>query len=232
MNDPQRYNSLNPEASRAYQLYLLDEYEEALEACKPAIALTPRDPLLWQIQAECFHNLGFYQEALYSYDQALNINPEIAECFYYKALILSIHDQQYSAALPLFQQSLALDSENWQTWHDYGVCLSYLNQLERAIQAFEKALELEDNPDSWYQKAEILVQQHQFKQAILAYDHAIELEPDCGDFWYQRGLALVDLNLLTEARQNYDYAVTLEPGYKYRWYNCKDCYAEITEHHI
>ncbi|MBD1912961.1 tetratricopeptide repeat protein [Leptolyngbya sp. FACHB-8] len=219
-------------ANRAFTTHILwqEGYEgitdeDILIQCDRAIQLNPNDWLLWNIQAESFHRLGFYDAALHSYDQALKLNPKSASAWFFKACLLGEHYQQYSSSLKAFEESLRLEPDNWEAWHNYGNCLARLNCLDKAVEAFDRAIQLEPSADSWYRKAEILVQQRQLHLAIEAYNQAIALEPDCGEFWYQRGLALVDLQQYTEARQSYDRAVSLDSRYRYVFYNCYTCYA-------
>lgn len=218
-------------AKRALSFYHLAQqnyegitYEVVLNQCDLAIQLNPDEPLLWQIQAESFHNLGYYDAALHCYEQTLSLDPEQVSAWYFRGVLLVEHRQQYDAALTSFEESLKLDSENWQAWYNCGICLTFLDRLDEAIAAFDRAIELEPSADPWYRKAEVLVQQHKFQQAVAAYDRAIELESDCGEFWYQRGLALVDLQRYDEARENYDRAVMLDPDYRYMFYRCRACY--------
>jgi tetratricopeptide (TPR) repeat protein len=173
-------------ANRAFSLYtvLLSHkyeemtYEDVLGPCELAIQLNPNDSLLWRIQAECFHNLGDYDAALDSYEQTLNLNAEQADAWYFKAVLLVQHRQQYATALTAFEAALKLEPEDWEAWHNCDMCLEALNRLDEAIEAYDRAIELEpDCGEFWYQWGLALVDLQRYDEARENYDRAVMLDP-------------------------------------------------------
>jgi len=64
------------------------------------------------------------------------------------------------------------------TWNDKGAALEKQGKLDEAIQAFDKAIEL--NPNfalAWSNKALMLHKQYNYEEALRAVDKAIELDP-------------------------------------------------------
>jgi Flp pilus assembly protein TadD len=55
-------------------LIYLERPEEALDSCEQALTVEPDDFKAWVFRGVALHRLGQYQQAYYSYDQALGIH--------------------------------------------------------------------------------------------------------------------------------------------------------------
>ena len=51
----------------------------------------------------------------------------------------------YEKALAEYQRALELDNEKWQTYHNMGLCYQYQGDLEKAIEFFEKSIEIAED---------------------------------------------------------------------------------------
>jgi len=65
-----------------------------------------------------------------------------------------------------------------RAWYSKGIFGVRLRRYEEAIQAFDKAIELDPNyARALYSKGSALYDQGKYNEAIEAYDKAIEIEP-------------------------------------------------------
>jgi len=70
-------------------------------------------------------------------------------------------------------------------------CSFYLGKHDEAINAYDKAIELDPKDASaWYNKGHALNRLEKHDGAIKAYDKAIELDPKYASAWYNKGNAL------------------------------------------
>ena len=70
------------------------------------------------------------------------------------------------------------DSQNATTRYDEGLVLNNQGKYDEAIQAYDKAIEI--NPQyavAWNYKGIALYNQHMYDEAIQACDKAIEIDP-------------------------------------------------------
>lgn len=102
---------------------------------------------------------------------------------------------------------------NAQDWFNYGCELCDLEQYEKAIAAFDKAIEFDtDHFETWFNKAAILHRLERYEEAIASYTKVIEINPDYSDAWFNRGLIFeYHLENHTSALENYDKATELDP---------------------
>ena len=94
----------------------------------------------------------------------------------------------------------------------YGLALYNKGKYDDAINAFDKAIEL--NPqlaDAWNNKGIALKAQNKYDEAIVASDKAIELNPRLAKTWYNKGLALGNQGKYDEAIQVYNRAIEIDP---------------------
>ncbi len=65
-----------------------------------------------------------------------------------------------------------------EEWHDKGIALSRLGRYEEALDAYNKALEI--NPQyakAWYNKGDALYVLNRYEETLEAYEKAVKLDP-------------------------------------------------------
>jgi len=111
-------------------------------------------------------------------------------------------------------------TEDPVSWYERGKELYFQGQLEEALNALEKALELDpEYVDAWNGKGIVLDDLGRYEEAIEAYDKALALDPEFAYAWNNKGNALGNLGRYEEAIEAYDKALALDPEYADAWYN-------------
>jgi Tfp pilus assembly protein PilF len=108
-----------------------------------------------------------------------------------------------------------VEQQSAQDWFDKGNDLYDQGNYEGAIQAFDRAIEIDpQNAESgWYNKGNALNKLDKLDEAILAYNKAIKIEPLYADAWYNMGVALSQQDRYDEALEAYDSAIMADPLY-------------------
>lgn len=102
-----------------------------------------------------------------------------------------------------------------QDWLDKGNDLYNQGNYEGAIQAFDRAIEMDSQhaESAWYNEGNAFYKMDELDEAIAAYSKAVELEPLYADAWYNMGLALTQMGKYDEAVQAYNSAIMIDPQY-------------------
>jgi tetratricopeptide (TPR) repeat protein len=73
-------------------------------------------------------------------------------------------------------------------WHRKGLELGKSGHYEEALQAFDKALELNsDVSTAWYNKGIALDNLGRYEEALQVYNKALELKSEDSDTWHRKG---------------------------------------------
>ncbi len=100
-----------------------------------------------------------------------------------------------------------------EDWFNRGQELQRNDSHEEALQAFDKAIEINQSyAFAWGGKGYALYNMDRYEEAIAAWDRAIELEPDefySGSKWEMKGKALEILGRNDESAQAYERALEL-----------------------
>lgn len=72
--------------------------------------IKPDDQEAWYNRGVTLYDLGLYEEALHSYNQALQIQPDFADAYYNKACCYGLQGK-IDLALEALQHSITLDSD-------------------------------------------------------------------------------------------------------------------------
>jgi len=92
------------------------------------------------------------------------------------------------------------------------------NQLERALQFLEKALELQPESAPTLISVAIIHQNaRRFEKAIEVLERILAFEPKNKDAWYRKADNLEDLGRLSEALRCYDKALEIDPVFVDAW---------------
>lgn len=103
-------------------------------------------------------------------------------------------------------------------WFREGNAFMRKNNLEGALEAYNKAIEIKPNhADYWNNKGNVLAKKGDFKAALIAYDEAIKLEPNDAAIWHNKGLAFEENGELEAALNAYNKAIKLNANLDVAW---------------
>ncbi|NER92314.1 MAG: tetratricopeptide repeat protein [Symploca sp. SIO1B1] len=128
--------------------------------------------------------------------------------------------RNYTAAVTSYDQALAIQPDNYQTWHYRGLALENLGLYEEAIASYNQAQRL--NPyhcSCWSHRGDVLNKLGRYEEAVASYDQALAIQPDYHNAWHHRGIALKNLGHYQKAIANYDHALKIQPNDFRAWFN-------------
>ncbi|AVZ30340.1 tetratricopeptide repeat protein [Nodularia spumigena] len=154
-----------------------------------------------------------YQQALASYDKALEFKPDYHQAWYNRGYALDDLERN-EQAIASYDKAVEFKPDKHEAWNNRGNALDDLGRYEEAIASYDKALEIKpDYHQAWYNRGYALRNLGRNEEAIASYDKALEIKPDKHEAWYNRGYALRNLGRYEEAIASYDKAVEIKPDY-------------------
>lgn len=122
-----------------------DHNREAIRAYQKAIEIDPDNAQNWYELGNVYFRSGAFEQAVQAFNKAIELNPELGWSFSNLALTL-VTQGKFSEAVPLYLKSidlLAEDKDKAVAWNRLGNVYRKLNEYERAVEAFQKADELD-----------------------------------------------------------------------------------------
>lgn len=134
---------------------------------------------LKQLVAEGDMFLGHlqYEEALTTYEQAIQLDEAYADAYVGKGYTL-YSLMRYEEALSAYEQAIQLDPKHGDAHLNKGRILYKLKRCEEALAAYEQAIELDATyADAYRDKGNALYDLERYEEALVAYEQAIQLAP-------------------------------------------------------
>jgi tetratricopeptide (TPR) repeat protein len=158
-----------------------------------------------------------YEEAIASYDKALQFKPDFHEAWFYRGNALD-DLQRYSEAITSYDKATQFKPNYHEAWNNRGNVLGKLKRYEEAIASFDKAIQIKpDDHEVWYNRGLPLIELKRYEEAIASYDKALQIKSDSYEAWTNRGIALGDLKRYEEAIASYDKALQIKPDSHEAW---------------
>jgi tetratricopeptide (TPR) repeat protein len=102
----------------------------------------------------------------------------------------------------------------------YGEDMANSNNLDKAIECFDKAIGINPKNDfAWGDRGLILDKQGKTEEALVSFSKAIEIDPKNAITRHNKGLSLIRSNQLKEAIECFDKAIECRENYAKAWYN-------------
>jgi tetratricopeptide (TPR) repeat protein len=163
----------------------------------------------WFAQGICLTLLGRSDEALASYNKAIELNPY--EAIAWVNLILKLFTLKlHNEVLASLDKAVKVNPNLDEIWYFRGEMLSQRERWDEALASFDKVIEL--NPNNllaWSQRGLALSELGDYDEALVSFDKVIELEPNEALAWLKRGYALSCLGRYEEALVSFDKATDL-----------------------
>lgn len=216
------------------------DYEGALKCFDVAAKLKPDFALTWFNRGLVLQSLRRDEEALASYNRALEIDPECSQAKICRnqlttvtnnvgeaenaAAVLKVYDDMRLRALQLqsndqlvearelFEQILQVSSTETVSLYSMAVIAIKTGNPIEALHYADRLTEV--NPDyapAWYNRGTILYSLRRSEEALACFDHALSINPLYSEALVNRGAVLQELNRHAEAVDNFDRLLLLEP---------------------
>lgn len=166
-----------------------------------------------------------YEDAIAAYNLALQIQPDLADTWNNRGVVLT-RMQRYPEAIASYEQATAIRPNYPDAWNNRGVVLLELQQYQDAIACYEQAIQAKpDYADAWNNRGVAFSKIQEYEQAVISYNQALQIKNDYTDAWNNRGVALSKLQKYEAAIDSYDNAAKIRPDFYRIWYNKARCYA-------
>jgi len=166
-----------------------------------------------------------YQDAIAAYDQALQIQPDLADTWNNRGVVLT-RMQRYPEAITSYEKATTIRPNYPDAWNNRGVVLLELQKYQEAIGCYEQAIQAKpDYADAWNNRGVAFSKMQEYEQAVISYNQALQIKNDYTDAWNNRGVALSKLQKYEAAIDSYDNAAKIRPDFYRIWYNKARCYA-------
>jgi Uma2 family endonuclease/Flp pilus assembly protein TadD len=166
-----------------------------------------------------------FEEAIVSFDKALEIQPDFHEAWYNQGIALN-NLGRLNEAITSYDKALKIKPDKHEAWYCRGTVLEELGHHNDALASYDKALEIKlDFYQAWNNRGGALGKLGHLKEALTSYDKALEIKPYHHEAWCNRGFVLYNLVRLNEAIASYNKALEFKPDYADAFYNKACCYA-------
>jgi tetratricopeptide (TPR) repeat protein len=167
----------------------------------------------WYSRGNALFDLGRYEEAISSYDKAIEIDPDSQSIWLNRSVAIR-NLGRYTEAIISCEKALDINPDSLELWHEKGYCFEKLGQYEESLQCHNQTVRIKsDYAEGWYNRGVQLGNLGRYEEAIQSYDKALEIDSDYYKAWNNRGGTLANLGKYEEAIQSYDKALEIKPDY-------------------
>ncbi len=202
-----------------YQQFTPQQRQEKLAEIKAYLSDSPSlDPVqtseLWHKKG-LIHQMGKeYEQAIASYDKALEIKPDYHEAWYNRGVALG-NLGRLEEAIASYDQALEFKPDYHEAWNNRGIALLNLGRFEQAIASYDRALEFKpDYPDTWDNRGYVLTCMGRYKDALESCDRAIKINPNYANAYYNKAVCYGLQNNVELAIENLQSAINLDVKYQ------------------
>lgn len=131
----------------------------------------------WVAAALIKRQQGQIQESLQLFQAATCLNPhnvcnlkQVGRSLY----LLGKH----KAAIDVYEEAQRIGIEDWEIWHNKGLCLMYLKHYDKSVECFRRANLIQRHDATFMQLGKVHTLQENYKKAIDVYLEALEFSPE------------------------------------------------------
>ncbi len=208
----------------------LNKLEEALATLK----LIPPDAEEYEysvyLQVKIFSNLRQYEKARLLLEECI-LREQTRKPIYYNYLASIYQDiNNYSSALQTLADGVAIFPQDERLYYKYGLLLETTGQLEEAITAMKKVIELQPNhPEALNFIGYTWANNNQNLERALEYiQQAVHIRPESGYIRDSLGWVYFRLGNFEQAKIELENALALEPSDPHIYEHLGDTYRAMT----
>ena len=157
--------------------YIRQEYDDALKTIDQQLkdcSGMAEYPIY--VKALIKRQRGEINDSLQLFQAATGLNPHnIANL---KQVGRSLYLLARRAALDVYEEALRIGVDDWEIWHNKGLCNMYLKQYEQSAECFKRANSIQRHDTTYMQLGKVYTLQEDYRTAIEVYLEALEFSPE------------------------------------------------------
>ncbi len=197
--------------ARIHQLYVRAEYDACLALIDDALRrANGADEYPIYVKALILRQQGRIAESLHLFQAATALNPtnlanlkQVGRSLY----LLGRH----RAAIDVYLEAQSIGVDDWEIWHNKGLCQLYLKNHDDAIASLQRANEIERHDSTFLQLGKIHSLREDYEAAIDVYLEALEFSPENPELLTTIGLVYLRLGQSQKAFEYLGNSLTLDP---------------------
>jgi tetratricopeptide (TPR) repeat protein len=187
--------------------------EEGVGYYRAALALRPKNPIVYNNFGLALRATRNPRAALAAYDEAIRIKPDYALVYTNKGNVL-VDLKQLAPAVAAHRQAIELDPTLSLAHRNLGDALEAQNKLPEAVAAYQQAIKLDPNAYYPYFRLGILhARQRKYELAKSQFLKAAELQPRYAPAWDYLGWVALQEKNLPLAEQYLTRALEIDPPF-------------------
>ncbi len=162
------------------------DYDKAIKTLEKLSSLNPEFLAAWEQLGLCYYSLYKPRKARDALTRALELKPEQFKEWYILGNVY-FDNNQYDRAINTYLKLLEMENETLEImgvnldelWENLGRSFSYQEETDKAIEAFEKAINLNpNNINVWIYFGKFYEENEQYDKAIEIYGKALSYHPN------------------------------------------------------
>jgi tetratricopeptide (TPR) repeat protein len=144
-------------------------------------------------------SLGRQDEAVKTYDQAIQLNPDDPDNWVARGQALREMDS-LNESIKAFDRAIKINPKESSYYRYKGSVLSSQGRWYDAIRNYDLAIQLKpDDPDIWVTKGQVFREMGNLSESLKAFDQAIKLNPKEPSYYRYKGRVLASMGRQDEA---------------------------------
>ncbi|MBD2142794.1 tetratricopeptide repeat protein [Anabaena sp. FACHB-1250] len=219
-------NNPNVYAQKWAVLISLKRYREAAAAINKAIELSPR-AAFYINRGLVRSELGDKPGAIEDYNQAIKINPNIAQAYYNRGLVRSeLGDKP--GAIEDYNQAIKINPNLALAYNNRGNAKSALGDKPGAIEDYNQAIKINPNLAlAYFNRGNAKSALGDKQGAIEDYNQAIKFNPNYAEAYNNRGYVRNELGDKPGAIDDYNLAIKFNPNFALAYGNRAYVYYQL-----
>ena len=211
------------------ELFADGKIQDALDASKKLRKMHPNDPLLLNIIGACQAEKNEFDQAIGSYKEALEMNPNYAKAHYNLAAVFHKTGVLKKAILS-YERAIDIDPNFAEAINNLGAVYVDLNEEEKASSCFKKATKIKPNYLEPFISLGILNQNMgETSEAILHFEAALALDPFIFEVHNNLGVLFETMGQINDAESHFRKALSINPNLAEAYQNLGNIYKDQGE---
>jgi len=181
---------------------------EAIEELHRALAMQPNYEDARRQLGLVLAEQGQIDAAVIEFQKAIALRPNAPSGYGTMGFAL-LQASRYKEAAEVLEQMIRLAPDNFSGYQQLGTAYQYLNDNDRALENYRKAIALRQSAPAFSNIGTLLLQRGDFAGAVDAYRQAIAIRPNAATTHRNLGDALSRLGRTDEAKRSYLEAIRL-----------------------